>query len=647
MKIEDTQLFEVSHEVANKVGGIYTVIRTKAATTSAYYPGKYIMLGMLNQKHASVEVEPVDASLLGPFIKESLEVLKNEGLNVLTGRWLIEGSPYVILFDLGSLWYKLPEWKKELWEVCKVPSYDEDTEQNNATVFGFVVAWFVSEYVSRQKSNPVVVHAHEWLGGVCLPLIRSWNLNIATIFTTHATLLGRYLCAGETDFYNNLKSFDVDKEAGQRQIYHRYCIERGAAHNADVFTTVSHITAYEAESLLKRKPDGVTPNGLNVTKFAAVHEFQNLHAQAKEKISNFVRGHFYGHLDFDLDNTLYFFTAGRYEYRNKGIDMYLESLARLNWRLKESKSKMTVVAFIITHASNQSYTVDSMKGQAVVKQLQATVEDVQQKIGKRLYEMCLKGIQPTVDLLTKEEKIQLKRRVLALKRDLPPAVVTHNMTDSSDDPVLQDIRRLQLFNSSHDRVKIVFHPEFLSANSPLFPIEYEEFVRGCHLGVFPSYYEPWGYTPAECTVLGVPSITTNLSGFGCYMDEIIKDTHEYGIFIVDRRMKSVDESIEEIVKHMMHFCKLSRRERIQLRNRTERLSDLLDWKVLGIEYQKARRLALKRHYGLTIPDDALPNIGKSVSPALSRIQSTTNLGKLKLNEERADDIVVNYKWQQE
>ena len=175
----------------------------------------------------------------------------------------------------------------------------------------------------------VIAHFHEWLAGVALVLIRKRALQIATIFTTHATLLGRYLCAGDVDFYNNLRHFNVDAEAGKRGIYHRYCIERAAAHCADVFTTVSHITAYEAEWLLKRKPDGVLPNGLNVVKFAALHEFQNLHARAKDKIHEFVRGHFYGHQDFDLDNTLYFFTAGRYEFRNKGVDMFIESLARM------------------------------------------------------------------------------------------------------------------------------------------------------------------------------------------------------------------------------------------------------------------------------------------------------------------------------
>ena len=204
---------------------------------------------------------------------------------------------------------------------------------------------------------------------------------MTTIFTTHATLLGRYLCAGSVDFYNNLQYFDVDAEAGRRGIYHRYCIERAAAHATDVFTTVSHITAYESEHLLKRKPDGVLPNGLNVKKFSAMHEFQNLHQQSKEKIHDFVRGHFYGHNDFEPDNTLYFFTAGRYEYRNKGVDMFIESLARLNHSLKSSGSKMTVVAFLIMPAKTTSLTVEALKGQAVIKSLRDTVGVIEREVG--------------------------------------------------------------------------------------------------------------------------------------------------------------------------------------------------------------------------------------------------------------------------
>jgi len=267
---------------------------------------------------------------------------------------------------------------------------------------------------------------------VALPLCRKRRIDVTTIFTTHATLLGRYLCAGSVDFYNNLQYFDVDAEAGKRGIYHRYCIERAATHSCDVFTTVSHITAYESEHLLKRKPDGVLPNGLNVVKFSAMHEFQNLHAQSKEKIHDFIRGHFYGHNDFDLENTLYFFTAGRYEYRNKGVDMFIESLARLNHRLKISGSKTTVVAFIIMPAQTHSLTVEALKGQAVIKALRDTVDNIEKGIGKRLFERALRWhdgeqVPAEKDLMSNQEKVMLKRRVYALKRNSLPPIVTHNM----------------------------------------------------------------------------------------------------------------------------------------------------------------------------------------------------------------------------
>lgn len=197
-------------------------------------------------------------------------------------------------------------------------------------------------------------------------------------------------------------------------------------------------------------------------------------------------------------------------------------------------------------------------------------------------------------MLAEEDLVTLKRHLLALRRDTLPPVVTHNMCDSGADPILMELRRLQLFNSPHDRVKIVFHPEFLSSHNPVLGMEYEDFVRGCHLGVFPSYYEPWGYTPAECTVMGIPSITTNLSGFGCFMEENVENPEDYGIYIVDRRLKSVEESVQQLTDYFWHFCQKSRRQRINLRNRTERLSDLLDWKRMEVEYVKARQLALRR-----------------------------------------------------
>ncbi|KAG6902171.1 glycogen synthase isoform 1 [Termitomyces sp. Mi166 len=592
-------LFECAWEVANKVGGIYTVIKTKVPVTVSEFGDRYCLIGPLSYKTAPMEVEPMEPT--DPHLAAALENMRTQGVKSLYGRWLIEGNPHVLLFDTGSQYSRLDEWKGDLWNLAGIPSPPNDHETNEAIVFGYLVAWFLGEYVSRQLTTAVVAHFHEWQAGVAIPLCRKRHIDITTVFTTHATLLGRYLCAGSVDFYNNLQYFDVDHEAGKRGIYHRYCIERSAAHCADVFTTVSHITAYEAEHLLKRKPDGVLPNGLNVVKFQAMHEFQNLHAKSKEKINEFVRGHFYGHYDFDLQNTIYMFTAGRYEYRNKGVDMFIEALARLNHRLQKSGSTVTVVAFIIMPAATHSYTVEALKGQAVTKQLREAVTEIQQRIGERLFDHAARvhgdAPDPLPDtLLSSEDLILLKRRIFALKRNSLPPVTTHNMADDPNDPILNQVRRVRLFNDHQDRVKIVFHPDFLNANNPILGLDYEEFVRGCHLGVFPSYYEPWGYTPAECTVMGIPSITTNLSGFGCFMQDLIDRPQDEGCYIVDRRLQSVEDSVNQLTNDMFSFCNKTRRQRINQRNRVERLSPLLDWKNLGIEYSKARQLALRRAY---------------------------------------------------
>ncbi|XP_043289129.1 glycogen [starch] synthase [Venturia canescens] len=593
--------FEVAWEVANKVGGIYTVIRSKAYVSTEEMGEQYCMIGPYKETCARTEVEQADYPQDTPMYK-AVQVMRDQGFKVVTGTWLVDGNPQVILFDIGSAAWKLDEYKQELWNSCSLGIPHLDIEANDAIILGYLLCQFITEFRKAAESYStapprVLVHCHEWQAGVGLIALRTRHVDVATIFTTHATLLGRYLCAGKTDFYNNLSSFNVDEEAGKRQIYHRYCMERAATHLAHVFTTVSDITGFEAENLLKRKPDVITPNGLNVKKFSALHEFQNLHAVSKEKIHEFVRGHFYGHYDFDLEKTLYFFTAGRYEFGNKGADIFIEALARLNHQLKTSKPDVTVVAFLIFPARTNNFNVESLRGHAVTKSLRDTINEIQIKMGKRMYEMCLSGRLPEgQDMLLKEDIIKIKRCLYALQRNGLPPVTTHNVVDDWNDPVLAAVRRCNLFNTVHDRVKIVFHPEFLSSTNPLFGLDYEDFVRGCHLGVFPSYYEPWGYTPAECTVMGIPSITTNLSGFGCFMEEHIADPMSYGIYIVDRRHIGIEGSVQQLAQYMFDFARLNRRQRIIQRNRTERLSDLLDWRNLGIYYRQARIKALTAVY---------------------------------------------------
>ncbi|KAJ8261975.1 hypothetical protein GJAV_G00160650 [Gymnothorax javanicus] len=596
LPVDDLLLFEVAWEVTNKVGGIYTVIQTKAKLTVDEWGENYFMVGPYYEHNFKMQVEECEAP--NPAIKKAMDSLNNNGCQVRFGRWLIEGSPYVILFDIGSAAWNLDRWKGEFWDTCGIGLPFHDREANDSLIFGSLNAWFFKELTDQLQEKPHVIgHFHEWQAGPGLILCRSRRIPMATIFTTHATLLGRYLCAANVDFYNNLGKFNIDKEAGERQIYHRYCLERASVHCSHVFTAVSEITAIEADYMLHRRPDVVTPNGLNVKKFSAVHEFQNLHSTNKAKIQEFVRGHFYGHLDFNLEKTLFFFIAGRYEFSNKGADIFLESLSRLNYLLRVHKNDVTVVVFFIMPAKTNNFNVESLKGQAVRKQLWDTAHSVKEKFGKRLYDALLKGEIPDMNkILDKDDFTIMKRAIYSTERHTLPPVTTHNMLDDTADPILANVRRISLFNARTDRVKIVFHPEFLSSTSPLLPMDYEEFVRGCHLGVFPSYYEPWGYTPGECTVMGIPSVTTNLSGFGCFMEEHVSDPATYGIYIVDRRFRSADESCTQLTQFMFGFCQQSRRQRVIQRNRTERLSDLLDWRYLGRFYVYARHLALSRAF---------------------------------------------------
>lgn len=603
--------FECAWECANKVGGIYTVIRSKTAVSVKEMGDQYICMGPYVEMKARAEVEEEDFPLHHP-LGQAVERVRQKGYKVVCGRWLVEGNPQVILFDVGSASHKMAEFKHELYEKAGIGIPHDDQETNDVVVFGFMCADFLGEFrhfaESYDDSPPrIIAHFHEWMAGVGLIMTRIYKIDVATVFTTHATLLGRMLCAGAQDFYNNLPNFNCDEEAGKRGFYHRYCIERASSHLSHVFTTVSDITSKEAEYLIKRKPDILTPNGLNVTR--DLHEFQNKHAEAKEKINQFVRGHFYGHFDFDLDKTLYMFTAGRYEFGNKGADIFIEALARLNHLLKETKSDKTVVAFLIFPTKTNSFNVESLRGHAVAKGLKDTIDEIQKDIGKRMYEVCLRGKIPQAsDLLTKEDNVKLKRCIFAQGFLGLPPITTHNVIDDQLDPVMNAFRRCQLFNNVSDRVKVVFHPEFLTSTNPLFGLDYQEFVRGCHMGVFPSYYEPWGYTPAECTIMGIPSVTTNLSGFGCFMEEQISDPQSYGIYIVDRMKQGLEDSIKQLSSMMHDFVRLNRRQRIIQRNRTERLSDLLDWKSLGIYYRQARLKALNTVYGDVEEDEAAPKI---------------------------------------
>ena len=220
---------------------------------------------------------------------------------------------------------------------------------------------------------------------------------------------------------------------------------------------------------------------------------------------------------------------------------------------------------------------------------------IKDQIGDRLFHAAAAGQVPDLNALVDDYwRLRLRRSIHAWKRQSLPGVVTHDLNDDANDSVLNQLRACQLFNHHHDPVKFVYHPDFIAATNPLFGMEYDQFVRGCHLGVFPSYYEPWGYTPLESIALGVPAITSDLSGFGSYLLQLMPEHEEQGIGVLHRRHEDFDRAANELADRMFRFCQLSRRERIALRNRVESFSEHFDWHNLGRRYHEAHQLALDR-----------------------------------------------------
>lgn len=579
-----SMLFEVAWETCSQIGGIYTVIKTKAPNMVERWGSSYYLVGPDHQHTSALEFEEAPVP---EHLKPVLEAMANQGTPCRFGTWLTDGRPSVILINYKGRYPRLGDDKYFLWRDNGISLQGEDGEVDAVVAFGFAVTELLKLVSERLPAASITAHFHEWMAGVALPRLRFLNLPIATVFTTHATMLGRYIASNDPNFYSNLPWIQADDAARHYMIWSKHSIERAATHSAHVFTTVSEVTAREAEHLLGRKPDFVLPNGLNAHHFTALHEFQNLHLKYKERIHEFVMGHFFPSYSFDLDRTLYFFTSGRYEYLNKGMDFFIESLHRLNERLKQLPKPPTVVAFVITRAPTKNLNVTALQNHLRFEDLKATCRDMEHTVSQRILDAVARGRMPTyTDIFSEDLQLRLKRSILARKTNQWPPVVTHDMCDDANDPVLNHLRHRNLFNSPNDPVKVVFHPDFVSLTS-LFSLDYDQFVRGCHMGIFPSYYEPWGYTPLECLALGLPTVTTDLSGFGAYVERHVPDALQNGVLVLNRSKSSADACIDNLTNFLFKFCELNRRERIALRNRAERITERFTWDVMAAHYHRA------------------------------------------------------------
>jgi glycogen(starch) synthase len=561
----------------------------------------YCAIGPYVHKDVKGEFEPLE-DLEGPF-GQAVAKMRDYGVSVHYGRWLVAGRPRVILLDPNDAMESLKEIKYFIWENHAIGIPEKDELIDGVVAFGHLVKIFLSFLANEMSSKDQLIgQFHEWMGGSSIPDLRKDQVPMKMIFTTHATILGRYLAMNNPTFYNHLPFFEWEEEAKRFGIETLARFERAAAQLCDVFTTVSDVTARECEFLLGRKPDIVLPNGINIKKFDVQHEVQVIHQEYKEEIHQFVMGHFFQSYSFNLDKTLYFFTSGRYEYVNKGFDLTLQSLELLNERMKKANSEMTVVVFFVTNKEVHSINADALETRGVMEEIRQTCDVIIKQVREQLFHSTAANAEyylPDLNAMVDDYwKLRLRRTIQSWKTDDLPSVITHDLINSENDEILNYLSKSELQNRPEDRVKIVYHPQFISPTNPLFGIEYSQFVRGCHLGIFPSYYEPWGYTPMECIASGVPAITCDLSGFGEFVLRTIPSHENSGLYVVRRSKQTDVVSAEQMAEFFLSFIHSSRRSRITMRNEVERCAENFDWKYLISHYLKAYSMASERTSGM-------------------------------------------------
>ncbi len=596
-------LFEASWEVCNKVGGIYTVVKSKAALINDAYP-TYVLLGPFIEQQARdtfVQEQPP------PEFQPVFADLSKEGIVCHYGTWQIKGDPKVVLLESAGLVPRKDEIKKRLWEEFKIDSLNAQWEFEEPLLWATAVGMLIEAYA--RHNNPdgrrkIVAHFHEWLAGFGLLYLKQQKAKVATVFTTHATMLGRSIAGSGEALYDMLESLDPAKEAYAHGIQDKHLTEVACATHTDAFTTVSEITAIEAERILGRKADVLVLNGLDIEKFPTFEETSIKHRENRDIIREFVSYFFFPHYYFDLEETLFFFIVGRYEFKNKGIDIFIKALGKLNDKLKAEGSRRTIVTFFWiprdVHGAKGELPVNKSNYYQIKDFVRRNSNVLQSRVMNTVFQCPLASFNEETsfnkgNLFDKEFLLEAKKlRINFQKRD-NPLLVTHNLPYEEQDIIVNALLAAGLDNKEDDRVKMVFYPVYLTGIDGLIDLPYYDAIVGCHLGVFPSYYEPWGYTPLESAAFGVPSLTTDLGGFGRFLMQ--KGAPNEGVFILKRFHVSEEETVEHFTELLYNYCKLTAKGRVRQKIIAKELSNLADWKELVNNYFEAHNIAIGKVWG--------------------------------------------------
>ena len=550
-------IMESSWEVCNKVGGIYTVLSSRAKTLQEAMPDHIIFIGPDFWQEKESPYFKEEKSLMAQWQWQA----KESGLNVRVGRWLIPGSPIAVLVDFKPFFEQKNDIYGWAWENYGVDSLHAYGDYDEASMFSWAAGKVAeslyrnviepdSDYVSEipQPRKKVIYHANEWMCGLGALYINKHVPQIATIFTTHATSIGRSIAGNQKPLYDYLFAYNGDQMAGELNMQSKHSIEKQTAWNVDCFTTVSNITARECQELLDKPVDVVLPNGFDNSFVPKGASFGRKRKAARRRLLNVANALLGQQLG---DDTLIVSTSGRYEFRNKGIDVFIEAMNRL---LRDRNLKKNVIAFI----------------------------EVPGWVGE-----------PRKDL---QERLES-----GLPYDTPLEVsqTTHWLHEMSHDQVLSMMKYYDMHNRPDEHVKVIFLPCYLDGNDGILNMTYYDVVLGNDLCIYPSYYEPWGYTPLEAVAFHVPCITTDLAGFGLWAKEQNVEHIEDGVEVIHRTDYNYSEVADAIKDTVSRFSAMTPKEVETARKAADKLSKKALWSEFityyWLAYDKALRHAETRN----------------------------------------------------
>lgn len=537
-------LFETSWEVCNKVGGIYAVLSTKAKTLQAKYKDKVIFIGpdlCLNENDSLLFKK---SSVLLADWKAQAEL--PPGMNVRIGRWKIPGEPIAILVDYRSLEIYKNSLYKEMWEHFQVDSLHAYGDYDQSCMFAYGAALVIESIVhyNHDKAKNIVAHFDEWTTGMGLLYVKMHLKNVATVFTTHATSIGRSICGNGKPLYDYMTGYNGDQMAGELNMQSKHSLEKAAAHAAHAFTTVSEVTARECNQLLERRPM-VTPNAFEHNFVPRGQKFMLTRNQARMRllqVAKSLTGENYG------DDTLLMLTSGRSEFRNKGLDVIFDSLNMTRQRLAQHPiSSRKMIMFIMVPGWTDAARTDLL---AAVKSSTTT--------------------------------------------RLNDPIITHFVHQSDNDAIYNRMKQLGMQNGLGETLKIIYVPSYLNGDDGIFNKSYYDLLIGMDLSIFPSYYEPWGYTPLESAAFGVPTITTDLAGFGQWvLNTFGGNFMNTGVKVIHRTDSNYGETVDAVSHEIIKIFTATQSTHNKLRKSAQKTSKLASWSNFIVYYQNAYDLALE------------------------------------------------------